>query len=48
MKEWKIVNTAQNGQEYVEPCELKKGAKSSCRALFFRNSHKTTGEKIIS
>jgi len=47
-KEWKNVKTSQTGQEYVEPCELKSGANSSCRAVFFRNTHKTTGDVIVS
>lgn len=47
-KEWKNVKTNQKGQEYVEARELSKGVRSSCRAIFFRNSHQTTGEKIVS
>lgn len=46
--EWRNVITSENGQEYVEPCILKDGLRSSCRAVFFRNEHKTTGEKIVS
>lgn len=48
MKEWKNVKLTSKGQEYVEPCELKTGLRSSSRAVFFRNSHQTTGEKIVS
>lgn len=48
MKEWKNVKLTSKGQEYVEPCELKTGLRSSSRAVFFRNTHQTTGEKIIS
>lgn len=47
-KDWKNVKITANGQEYVEAKELSKGTGSSCRAIFFRNTHKTTGEKIIS
>lgn len=47
-KEWHNVKITSRGQEYVEPCELKSGVKSSCRAVFFRNTHQTTGEKIVS
>lgn len=46
--DWRNVITSENGQEYVEPCILKDGLRSSCRAVFFRNEHKTTGEKIVS
>jgi hypothetical protein len=48
MKKWKNVKTNSSGQEYVEAKELKSGARSSCRAVFFRNTHKTTGEQIVS
>ena len=48
MKEWKIVKVTSDGQEYVESRELKWGPRSSCKAVFFRNTHKTTGEKIVS
>ena len=48
MKEWKNVKLTAKGQEYVEPCELKTGLRSSSRAVFFRNTHQTTGEKIVS
>lgn len=47
-KEWKNVHTTRRGQEYVDFCELSTGPRSACRALFFRNTHKTTGEKIVS
>lgn len=48
MKEWKNVKLTSKGQVYVEPCELKTGLRSSSRAVFFRNTHQTTGEKIVS
>lgn len=48
MQEWKNVKTSDSGQEYVEARELSSGPRSSCRAIFFRNTHKTTGEKIVS
>lgn len=48
MKEWKNVKLTSKGQEYVESCELKTGLRSSSRAVFFRNTHQTTGEKIVS
>ena len=48
MKEWKNVKLTSKGQEYVEPCVLKTGLRSSSRAVFFRNTHQTTGEKIVS
>lgn len=48
MQEWKIVRTSPSGQEYVEARELSSGSRSSCRAVFFRNTHESTGEKIIS
>lgn len=48
MKEWKNVKLTSKGQEYVEPCELKTGLRSSSRAVFFRNTHQTTGEKKVS
>lgn len=48
MKEWKNVKLTSKGQEYVEPCELKTGLRSPSRAVFFRNTHQTTGEKIVS
>ena len=48
MKELKNVKLTSKGQEYVEPCELKTGLRSSSRAVFFRNTHQTTGEKIVS
>lgn len=48
MQEWKNVKTAGNGQEYVDARELSSGTRSSCRAVFFRNTHASTGEKIIS
>ena len=48
MKEWKNVKLTSKGQEYVEPCELKTGLRSSSIAVFFMNTHQTTGEKIVS
>ena len=48
MKEWKNVKLTQKGQEYVEPCVLRTGMRSLSRAVFFRNTHETTGEKIVS
>lgn len=47
-KEWKNVQTNERGQEYVKARELSSGIRSSCRAIFFRNTHKTTGEQIVS
>ena len=47
-KEWKNVQTNGRGQEYVKARELSGGIRSSCRAIFFRNTHETTGEKIVS
>lgn len=48
MKEWKNVKTNSSGQEYVEARVLKSGVRSSCRAVFFRNTHKNSGEQIVS
>lgn len=48
MQEWRNVRTTDSGQEYVEARELSSGPRISCRAVFFRNTHKTTGEKIVS
>jgi len=48
MAEWKNVRTTDSGQEYVEECELSSGINSSCRAVFFRNTHRSTGKKIVS
>lgn len=47
-KDWKNVSKTTNGQEYVEPCVLGFGPRSSCKAVFFRNSHKSSGEQIVS
>ena len=47
-KEWKNVRRTVDGQEYVEPCTLGSGPRSACRAMFFRNAHKTNGEQIVS
>lgn len=48
MEDLKNVKTTSSGQEYVEARELKSGARSSCRAVFFRNTHKNSGEQIVS
>lgn len=48
MMDWKNVKTNSKGQEYVDACELSSGVRSSSRAVFFRNTHATTGEKIVS
>lgn len=48
MQEWKNVITSAKGIEYVEARELSAGKNCSCRAVFFRNTHDSTGEKIIS
>lgn len=47
-KEWKSVISTPAGQEYVEPKVLSAGKRSSCRAVFFRNVHKSNGAPIIS
>lgn len=47
-KEWKSVTSTPTGQEYVEPKILSTGKRSSCRAVFFRNVHKSNGAPIIS
>lgn len=47
-KEWKNVRRTVDGQEYVEPCTLGSGPRSACRAMFFRNTHKSNGEQIVS
>ena len=47
-KEWKSVISTPAGQEYVEPKVLSSGKRSSCRAVFFRNIHKSNGAPIIS
>ena len=47
-KEWKSVISTPAGQEYVEPKVLSSGKRSSCRAVFFRNVHKSNGAPIIS
>lgn len=47
-KEWKNVISTSAGQEYVEAKILSSGVRSSCRAVFFRNTHRTTGAPIIS
>ena len=48
MKEWKNVKLTSKGQEYVEPCELKTGLRSSSRAVFFRKKNKKKKKKIVS
>ena len=48
MENWRNVKTTASGQEYIEARELSSGPRSSCRAIFFRNTHNTTDEKIIS
>lgn len=47
-KEWRNVISTPTGQEYVEPKILSAGKRSSCRAVFFRNTHKSDGTPIIS
>ena len=47
-KEWKNVSKTADGQEYVEPCILGSGPRSACKAVFFRNCHKSSGEQIVS
>lgn len=47
-KVWKNVISTTGGQEYVEPRILSSGKRSSCKAVFFRNSHKSSDEPIIS
>lgn len=47
-KEWKSVSSTAAGQEYVAPKVLSAGKRSSCRAIFFRNTHKSNGTPIIS
>jgi len=47
-KEWRNVISTPTGQEYVEPKVLSTGKRSSCRAVFFRNVHKSDGTPIIS
>lgn len=42
------VSKTSNGQEYVEPCVLGSGPRSVCKAVFFRNCHKSSGEQIVS
>ena len=46
-KEWKNVQTNGRGQEYVKARELSGGIRSSCRAIFFRNTHETTEKNCI-
>lgn len=42
------VSKTSNGQEYVEPCVLGSGPRSVCKAVSFRNCHKSSGEQIVS
>lgn len=48
MKDWKIVQVTEKGQEYIESTTLKDGPRSRTTAVFFRNEHKTSNDKIIS
>ena len=34
-KEWKNVIKTTDGQEYVDPCVLSSGPRSTCKAIFF-------------
>lgn len=43
-KEWKNVIKTTDGQEYVDPCVLSSGPRSTCKAIFFRNYHKSSGK----
>ena len=45
MKEWKNVKLTSKGQEYVEPCELKTGLRSSSRAVFLETPIKRLAKK---
>lgn len=47
-KDWKNIIVSSTGQEYVEPRILSSKKRSSCRAVFFRNTHKSSGTPIIS
>lgn len=47
-KEWRSVSSTPAGQEYVAPKVLSSGKRSSCRAVFFRNAHKTSDAPIVS
>lgn len=47
-KEWKNVIKTTDGQEYVGPCVLSSGPRSTCKAIFFRNYHKSSGKQIVS
>ena len=46
-KEWKNVIKTTDGQEYVDPCVLSSGPRSTCKAIFFRNYHKSSGKQIV-
>ena len=46
--EWKSVYSMSTGQEYVEPKVLSSDMRSSCRAVFFRNVHRSNGTPIVS
>lgn len=48
MKDWKNIKKSRTGQEYVEEKILSQHKNSDARALFFRNTHESTGEKIVS
>lgn len=48
VKEWKSINSTSTGQEYVEPKVLSSGMRSSCRAVFFRNVHRSNDTPIVS
>lgn len=48
VREWKNVSKTANGQEYVKPCLLGSGPRSACKAVFFRNCHKSSGKQIVS
>lgn len=46
--EWKNISKTARGQEYVEACTLGSGPQSICKAIFFRNCHKSSGKQIVS
>lgn len=48
MREWKNIKKSKTGQEYVDEKVLSRHKNSDAKALFFRNTHESTGEKIIS
>ncbi len=47
-REWKNVSKTASGQEYVKSCVLSSGPRSTCKAVFFRNYHKSNGKQIVS